>query len=110
MYNSRHTKFILSSLATILKEAVSACSSIGDGIETQPLSEYIFQTTFLKMTGASEQKMKCICWEMATNDYQYRYQFLKKNYGECSSYDDKNSIYTVRFCISYAGSNGVWYS
>ena len=93
MYNSRHTKFILSSLANVLNEAVSACNSIGDGIETQPLSEYIFQTTFLKMTGASEQKMKCICWEMATNDYRYRYQFLRKNYGECSSYDDKNSIY-----------------
>jgi len=30
---------------------------------------------------------------MATNDYDYRYKYLKKNYGECSSYADKCSIY-----------------
>lgn len=94
MYNSKHKQFILSPVTAILNEAVYACNSIGDGIETQPLAEYIMQTTFLRMTGASEQKLKCICWDMATNDYRYRYQFLKKNYGECSSYEDKNSIYS----------------
>ena len=30
---------------------------------------------------------------MATNDYGYRYKYLKKNYGECSSFSDKNKIY-----------------
>ena len=93
MQNSRHDKFILAPILDILQDTVYACVGIGNGIETQSIGEYVLQTTFLKMTGASEQKLKCICWEMATNDYDYRYRYLKKNYGECSSYADKNSIY-----------------
>lgn len=93
MQNSIHSKFIFTPIIGILKDTVNACAGIGNGIETQSLGEYVLQTTFLKMTGASEQKLKCICWEMATNDYDYRYKYLKKNYGECSSYADKCSIY-----------------
>lgn len=88
-----HDRFILTPILDILRDTVNACAGIGNGIETQSLCEYVLQTTFLKMTGASEQKLKCICWEMATNDYGYRYKYLKKNYGECSSYTDKNKIY-----------------
>lgn len=93
MQNSMHSKFIITPIIGILKDTVNACVGIGSGIETQSLSEYVLQTTFLKMTGASEQKLKCFCWEMATNDYDYRYKYLKKNYGECSAYIDKCSIY-----------------
>lgn len=93
MYNNYHTKFILSPICNILRETVTACTGIGDGVETQSLCEYVLQTTFLKMTGASEQKLKCICWEIATYDYEYRHRYLRKNYGECSRYADKNSIY-----------------
>jgi hypothetical protein len=93
MQNNEQSKFIRTPITDILKDTVNACNGIGQGIETQSLGEYVLQTTFLKMTGASEQKLKCICWEMATRDYAYRYQYLKKNYGECSSYADKNSIY-----------------
>lgn len=93
MQNNEQSIFILTPLTNILQDTVNACNGIGQGIETQSLGEYVLQTTFLKMTGASEQKLKCICWEMATRDYAYRYQYLKKNYGECSSYADKNSIY-----------------
>lgn len=46
------------------------------------------------MTGASEQKMKCVLWQMATDDYQYRYDFLQRNdLGECSSYSSKDSVF-----------------
>lgn len=93
MQNSSQRKFILTPIANILQDTVTACNGIGRGIETQALGEYVLQTTFLKMTGSSEQKLKCICWEMATNDYVYRYRYLRKNYGECSSYEDKSSIY-----------------
>lgn len=92
MSKSKHYNFIITPIFNILEESVIACRGIGDGIETQTISEYILQTTFLKMTGASEQKLKCICWELATNDYEYRYQYLNKNYGECSSYKDKNNV------------------
>jgi hypothetical protein len=90
----RHHDFILSPINNILKEVLSANSGIGLGIETYPLSEYIMQAVFLKMTGFQEQKMKCICWELATDDYEYRYNRYTLNpLGECSSYKEKNIIY-----------------
>jgi len=91
---SNHKDFILSPITDILKEIVSANAGIGDGIETYPLGEYIMQSVFLKMTGFQEQKLKCICWELATNDYEYRYKrFTLKPLGECSSYEEKKTIY-----------------
>ena len=88
-----HTDFILSPITDTLKDVVSASSGIGSGIETFPLCDYIMQSVFLKMTGFQEQKMKCVCWELATVDYEYRYEFTKTPLGECSSYTDKQRIY-----------------
>jgi hypothetical protein len=91
---SKHKDFILSPITHILHEAASASYAIGSGIETYPLSEHIFQSAFLRMTGSQEQKMKCICWELATNDYEYRYyRYTQNTLGECSSYADKKSVY-----------------
>ena len=88
-----HQKFIKTPIINILQDAIRSCSPIGEGIETQALCEYIMQTTFLKMTGASEQKLKCIVWEIATYDYDYRYTVLSKPLGECSQYKDKKRVY-----------------
>ena len=89
-----HNNFILSPVSEILKDMVSASSGIGNGIESFPLFEYIMQSTFLKITGAQEQKMKCIVWELATHDYEYRYmRFTKNQLGECSNYSEKQKIY-----------------
>lgn len=91
---SRHTDFILSPIHDLLAELVVANSGIGKGIETFPLSEYVLQAVFLKMTGSQEQKMKCICWELATLDYQYRYdRYSRAPLGECSAYKEKGIIY-----------------
>lgn len=88
-----HKDFIVSPITTILKDVVSASAGLGSGIETFPLYDYVMQSVFLKMTGFQEQKMKCICWEMATNDYEYRYDFTRNPLGECSNYKDKQTIY-----------------
>ena len=88
-----HLDFILSPITNILKDIVSASAGIGSGIETFPLCDYVMQSTFLKMTGFQEQKMKCVCWEMASVDYEYRYEFTKTPLGECSSYSEKQKIY-----------------
>lgn len=93
MLPNKHAGFILSPITDILRDAVSASVGIGDGIETFPLCDYVMQSVFLKMTGFQEQKMKCICWEMATVDYEYRYEFTKSTLGECSSYAEKQKIY-----------------
>lgn len=94
MLKKNHKNFILSPITKILEDVVSANSGIGNGIETYPLYDYIMQSTFLKMTGFQEQKMKCICWEVATNDYEYRYKrYTQKPLGECSTYEDKKTVY-----------------
>nr|WP_320022224.1 hypothetical protein [uncultured Draconibacterium sp.] len=93
MHPNIHSDFILSPITDILKDIVSASAGIGSGIETFPLCDYVMQSVFLKMTGFQEQKMKCICWEMATVDYEYRYDFTKTPLGECSSYSEKQKIY-----------------
>lgn len=89
----KHTDFILSPITGLIKETVSACMGIGDGMETSTIAEHILQSLFLQMTGFQEQKMKCICWEMATYDYEYRYKrFIQNVLGECSNYKEKNQV------------------
>lgn len=90
----KHKKFILSPISDILQDITSISTGIGDGIENHPLCDYIMQSVFLRMTGAQEQKMKCIFWEIATHDYDYRYSKISQNsFGEYSSYKDKSGIY-----------------
>lgn len=93
MPSNTHANFIFSPISKILKDAVSASAGIGVGIETYPLCDYVMQSIFIKMTGFQEQKLKCICWDVASVDLEYRYEFTKNPLGECSSYKDKNSIY-----------------
>lgn len=91
---SQHSKFILKPISDLLIEALSAISTIGDGLESVPVSDYILQSLFLRMTGFQEQKLKCIVWDLATIDYVYRFErFSKRPVGECSCYDEKNIIY-----------------
>jgi hypothetical protein len=99
MYHSIHTDFIQTPIKEILIEGVNASRAIGNGIETQPLYTYIMPSLFLKMTGAQEQKLKCICWEIATHDYDYRRRLLgnEDKLGEYSNYDAKNKILTHLF-------------
>lgn len=56
-----HKSFILTPVSDILKEAVQAINPIGSGIETYPLSDYLMQSIFIKMTGAQEQKNEMHC-------------------------------------------------
>ena len=94
MYKSEHADFIIAPLFDILGNAIYTCRGIDNSIESYPLSEYIMQSLFLKLTGAQEQKLKCICWDIATHDYEYRYELMnKKNYGEYSDWNSKNGVY-----------------
>lgn len=92
---SKHTDFIQSSMDYLLEDAVNALRGISDGISSYAVCDYIFHSLFLKMTGFSEQKAKCICWELATVDYEYRYEYLKavSKYGEMSDLSSKNRVF-----------------
>lgn len=90
-----HYNFIQTPIETVLEEAAAACKCLGKGMETFPLCDYMFQSVFLQMTGFQEQKMKCICWDISTIDYEFRRDWLRdlgKN-GEFSSIDAKGWVY-----------------
>ena len=94
MNKTKHLDFIMAPISEILIDGIKASSGLSDSISSFPICDYIFQSLFLKMTGAQEQKMKCICWDLATDDYEYRYEFLNnKKLGECSRYSEKNTVY-----------------
>mgnify|MGYP000011912146 FL=1 len=91
---SNHLPFILKPATEIVKEAIWSLNATNSGIETYPISSYLLHSLFLKLTGAQEQKLKCICWELACRDYEYRFERFERNrYSECSDYDDKNMVY-----------------
>ena len=89
-----HIQFVLKPAADTVRETISALHATSGGIETYPLCGYVMQSLFLNLTGCQEQKLKCICWEMACRDYEYRYERLERNrYSECSDYKDKCMVY-----------------
>lgn len=91
---SKHWDFILTPIESILDEVPLALKNIDIGFDTLGLYEYIMQSVFLKMTGFQEQKMKCVCWELATDDYEYRYRRYKREpLRECSDLDEKNKVW-----------------
>lgn len=107
---SKHEDFILTSMMSIINEAHIALPSIRDGIETRAVCDYILQALFLKLTGFQEQKMKCIAWELATDNYEYRRgKFKNVSQSECSAIVDKQHIIyeMVRQCkeadLTYKG-------
>lgn len=69
---SIHSEFILTPVANILHDTAIITCSMNCGIEMYPLWDNIMQSVFMKMTGAQEQKMKCVCWEIATVDFDLR--------------------------------------
>lgn len=95
----QHKDFILSPITNIVDEATSAISLLGDGMHTNPLMNYLFHSVFMQMTGSQEQKLKCVCWEVATIDYEFRYKWMNKKQegkiGECSDFEDKTKVYEL---------------
>lgn len=99
LYSNIHNDFIFTSALTVIEEAVNACSCIGNGMETYPLKDYMMQSLFLRMTGFQEQKLRCICWILATYDYKYRRSLLNDDdkLGEYSIINAKTSVYKRLF-------------
>lgn len=92
---SIHSSFILTPVSDILDDSIRSTRGITAGIDVYPLCDYIFQTLFVKMTGAQEQKFKCICWDFATVDYETRRNvFFSWDLGECSRLEDKETVLT----------------
>lgn len=110
---SKHEKFIMTPITSVIEEMITATSCIGRGIETYPLWDYVLQATFTKMTGFQEQKLKCIDWELATNGFEYRIRFLDsvQEKGTYSTYKAKNKVYNALIdeILRFSGRDKIEY-
>lgn len=95
MKRDEHITYINGRLINLLKEVVCTANHLGNGMEANMVNGYLFQSLFLQMTGAQEQKMKCICWELATDDLAYRYKRYYDGWrlNQCSTLEDKTTVY-----------------
>lgn len=92
MFRSNTTNFILTPLANVLSEATEALVVVDSGMFGYQLADWVMPTVFLRMTGAQEQKLKCICWDLGSIDLEGRNQRYSKKIGEMSCYDEKNHL------------------
>lgn len=89
-----HSEFILKPLSKILFEFADIANPLNFGIEEHPLWDYLFMSLFLRLTGAQEQKCKCIAWELATINYEIRRKlFSSGNDLNCSTLKEKNTVF-----------------
>jgi hypothetical protein len=91
----KHKEFILTPLSSLIKQTLQPLDLYKGQICNYIMKEYVLQTLFMKLTGCMEQKAKCILWDIATHDFEYRRDFLRNNssQGEYSTYDSKNYVY-----------------
>lgn len=91
----KHSEFVETPLLNLLRDVISDSNNVSNGIEFYSISGYVLHSLFLRLTGAQEQKIKCICWDLATEDYEYRYaRFNKWELGECSRLKDKSTVFS----------------
>lgn len=91
----KHKEFILTPLSSLIEQTLQPLDLYKGQICNYIMKEYVLQTLFMKLTGCMEQKAKCILWDIATHDFEYRRDFLhdNSNQGEYSTYDSKNYVY-----------------
>lgn len=91
----KHKEFILTPLSSLIEQTLQPMDLYKGQICNYIIKEYVLQSLFIKLTGCMEQKAKCILWDIATHDFEYRRDFLRDNskQGEYSTYDSKNIVY-----------------
>lgn len=96
MLKLRYTEFINRPIVQEIEQSLNALSSTSSGIQNYPLKEYFLKSLFLNLTGSQEQKLRCICWDLATVDNKFRYSLLRNdlNFHEYSNIEDKKKVFS----------------
>ena len=91
----KHKEFILTHLTDLIEQTLRPMDLYKGQVCNYIMKEYVLQTLFMKLTGCMEQKAKCILWDIATHDFEYRREFLRENpkQGEYSNFESKNLVY-----------------
>lgn len=90
-----HSQFILKPQLAEIELKVASFAALGDSIVVYSIQNDFLNSLFMQLTGAQEQKSKCICWMLAQYDLEYRRRrfFDGWNLSECSRLSDKNNVY-----------------
>lgn len=94
----KHNGFILTPLNSLVEKILLPMDLYKGQVCNYIMKEYVLQTLFLKLTGCIEQKAKCILWDIATYDFEFRREFLSDinpKQGEYSTFDSKNTVYKI---------------
>lgn len=92
----KHKEFILSPLFSLIEKTLFPMDLYKGQVCNYIMKEYVLQTLFLKLSGCMEQKAKCILWDIATHDFEFRRNFLNDlnpKQGEYSNFESKNLVY-----------------
>lgn len=92
MFRSTTGDFIFSPLSDLLAESVDAIRVAEAGMMGYQMADWVMPTVFLRMTGAQEQKLMCIYWDLGSLDLDQRYQHYSGKMGGMSCYDDKKKL------------------
>lgn len=92
MFYSSTTDFIFTPLADILATATESLGAIEEGMQSYPVADWVMPTVFLRMTGAQEQKLKCIYWDLGSMDLERRFHRILEKLGDMSCYDEKRDL------------------
>lgn len=92
MFRSTTGDFIFSPLSDLLAESADAIRVAEAGMMGYQMADWVMPTVFLRMTGAQEQKLMCIYWDLGSLDLDQRYQRYSGKMGGMSCYDEKFKV------------------
>ena len=105
MFYSSTTDFIFTPLVEILATAAESLGAIEEGMQSYPVADWVMPAVFLRMTGAQEQKLKCIYWDLGSMDLERRFHRILEKLGDMSCYDEKKDLCTD--LVSYLVRNDL---
>jgi len=89
----KHKEFILTPLVSLIEKTLLPLDMYKGQMSSYAIKEYVLQTLLFKLTGCMEQKAKCILWDIATHDFEFRRVFLEDKQRKYSKYDERIEVY-----------------
>lgn len=81
-------------ISTVLEDFNFSTAGLNGSLENYPLTSYLLDSLLIRLTGAQEQKLKSITWELGSVDPIFRRKLLRDlSLGEYSSYEAKQTIF-----------------
>lgn len=71
-------EYITTPISKYLEDMINIVGYQSIPLHLRMILTYILSNTFLLMVGALEKKLEMISWHIAHDDYEYRYDYIRK--------------------------------